>query len=70
MDMGIIRAWKSGYRRLMLRDILKEIESRIERRYMSKNTTKGSMVRVKGTTQICWMVVTYRKNHGNLLVLN
>ncbi len=41
MDMGIIGAWKSSYRRLMLRDILKEIESLIERRDMNKNRAKG-----------------------------
>ncbi len=41
IDMGFIRAWKSSYRRLMLREILKEIECRIERRDASRNRTKG-----------------------------
>ncbi len=41
MDMGVIRAWKVSDRRLILREILKDIYYRIERRDANKNRTRG-----------------------------
>lgn len=32
MDLGIISAWKAHYRRLMLRDVMDDLETRMERR--------------------------------------
>ena len=40
-DMSIIRAWKTGYRRLMLRSISEDLDSRLERRYLNKNRLIG-----------------------------
>ena len=36
MGMGIIRAWKASYRRLMLRKVLQHIETVLERRHAKR----------------------------------
>lgn len=41
MDMGTIRAWKVEYRRIMLRSLLNDIETIVERKQANKNRTKG-----------------------------
>ena len=41
MDMGVIRSWKVAYRQLMLRIILKDVESRIERRRHNARNIPG-----------------------------
>ena len=41
MDMGVIRSWKAGYRRLMLRAVLNDITTRIERRRINAGNIRG-----------------------------
>ena len=41
MNMGVIRLWKTAYKRLMLIVILKDVETRIERQQIYSSNTRG-----------------------------
>lgn len=41
MDLGIIAAWKKGYRKILLRAIIADIESRAERRELNRGLKSG-----------------------------
>ena len=42
MDQGVIRTWKSNYRRIYQRTVLSDIETRYACRESNKNNTRGN----------------------------
>ena len=61
LDMGTIRCWKVGYRRIMLRNLLVEVEKISKRRVDNRNRTKGLIGIREGYGPNMHDVCTYSK---------
>ncbi len=66
MDMGVIKAWKTAYRKIMLRSILQDLESRISKREENRNQPKGTNGLAQGYDPHMAMFADCRFRHGKM----